>query len=646
MVALLLWAGLAAPAQAQLLHPMFRDHAVLQRDQPIRVYGRSAPREEITVTLSSGSARARADSAGLWSALLSALPAGGPHTLVARASSGAAQTVNDVLIGDVWLCSGQSNMVLPVNRTLDAGAEIANSGNSRIRMLAVALASSATPRQEFAAPVRWQVATPETVAEWSATCFYFARELQKTVSVPMGMVNASWNGSNIQTWMSEAALRAAGGYGERLDVLRLYANDVNAATRRWADIWESWWKSRVPAQSNAEPWRVAPIDAYWRAAPGSLGFWETWGMVELANYNGMVWYRTDVELTANQAAQSATLSLGPIDEIDLTWVNAKAAGGTSGAGTKRRYELPRGSLRAGTNVIVVNTLDTYATGGLYGAAQDRVLQLSDGTAIPLAQWRYQVAPSSTGSPPRMPWEATGGLTVIHNAMIEPMGAYNFRGVVWYQGESNTGESERYQGLLAGLMADWRSKFGRDLPFLIVQLAAYGAPASAPVNSGWARLREAQRRTVLADAHAGLAVTIDIGDRYDIHPANKQELGRRLARAARNVVYGEAVPPAGPVPTGASREPGEVVVRFGDVQDRLVAYSADVPIGFELCGAEQATCRFVPARIESNAVRLNIPSGLTPSRVRYCWADNPVCTLYDRAGLPAGPFEIAVPVRNP
>jgi sialate O-acetylesterase len=633
-----------AQAVQQVLHPMFQDHGVLQRDQPIRVYGRSTPGEEITVTLSAASVRARADSQGVWSALLPALPAGGPHTLVARASGGATQTVNDVLIGDVWLCSGQSNMVLPVKNTLDARAEIANSANARIRMLTVGLASSARPRADFATPVRWEVASPATAAEWSATCFYFVRELQKTMTVPMGMVNASWNGSNIQTWMSDAALRAVGGFDDGLDALRLYASDASAATRRWAEIWESWWRSRAPAQTSTEPWRAAAPETYWRAAPANLGFWETWGTAELANYNGMVWYRTDVELNADQAAQSATLSLGPIDEIDLTWVNAKAAGGTSGAGTKRLYELPRGTLRAGNNTIVVNALDTYATGGLYGPAQDRVLRLSDGTAIPLAQWRYQVAPSGTGSPPRMPWEATGGLTVVHNAMIVPIGAYNFRGVVWYQGESNTGEGERYQSLLAGLMADWRAKFGRDLPFLIVQLANYGAAASAPVNSGWARLREAQRQAVLADANAGLAVTIDIGDRYDIHPANKQELGRRLARAARHVVYGEAIAPSGPVPTGASRQQNDVVVRFRDVQDRLVAYSAEGPIGFELCGTEQTSCRFASARIDANQVRLIVPSGLTPTRVRFCWADSPVCTLYDRSGLPAGPFELPVQQR--
>ena len=361
-------------------------------------------------------------------------------------------------------------------------------------------------------------------------------------------------------------------------------------------------------------------------------------MPELASFNGMVWYRTNVVLTAEQAAHGATLSLGTIDEIDMTWVNGKVVGGTSGAGARRSYTLPPGTLRAGANVIVVNALDTYATGGIYGPAQDRTLRLESGVTHALRNWRFRIAPG-VGSPPRMPWEATGGLTVIHNGMIAPIGPFNLRGVVWYQGESNTGDPEAYLRLLAGLMSDWRSKFGADLPFLIVQLAGYGAPATAPLNSGTARLREAQRQAVLNDRHAGLAVTIDIGDRYDIHPANKQELGRRLARAARRVVYAEAISPSGPVAGSAKQEGADVVVSFNDVDGQLVAYSAAAPTGFELCGAEQSTCRFVSARLVANEVHLTVPPGTTPTRVRYCWADSPVCNLYDRSGLPAGPFEI-------
>jgi sialate O-acetylesterase len=225
-------------------------------------------------------------------------------------------------------------------------------------------------------------------------------------------------------------------------------------------------------------------------------------------------------------------------------------------------------------------------------------------------------------------------------MIAPLGHFGLRGVAWYQGESNTLEAFRYQDLLNRFMNDWRRRFGAHLPFLIVQLANFGAPPTAPGESGWAEARQAQRLAVARDPNAGLVVAIDIGEPYDIHPANKQEVGRRLARAARRVVYAEAITPSGPRPLSAHKHDSDVVVTFDDVVDRLVAYGAASPIGFELCGVESSSCRYATAELEHGRVLLKADVA-SPMRVRYCWADGPVCTLYDGAGLPAGPFEVEV-----
>ena len=233
------------------------------------------------------------------------------------------------------------------------------------------------------------------------------------------------------------------------------------------------------------------------------------------------------------------------------------------------------------------------------------------------------------------------MTTIYNAMIAPLGAYGVRGAVWYQGESNTEEADSYEGLLTGLMADWRRQFGGPLSFLVVQLPNYGPQPVAPGESGWATVREAERQAVAHDPHAGLAVTIDVGEAHNLHPTDKQDVGRRLARAARHVIYGEAIVPSGPVPLQARRNGAVVVVQFGDIETGLVAYSHDTPIGFELCATAPGTCRYVEASIAKTQVRLNVPDGMSPSRVRYCWADSPVCTLYDRSGLPAGPFELQI-----
>jgi sialate O-acetylesterase len=641
----------AAPA-ANLLHAIFQEHAVLQRDQPINVWGEAGPRETLDVSLAAQTVSVQANELGYWHATLPALAAGGPHELSVRTTAGRAETVADVLIGDVWLCAGQSNMVLQVHRSLDSRAEIANSTNDRIRMLTVPDASSIRPQQQFAQAAPWRVAGPSTVADFSAACFYFARELQKAVDVPMGLIVAAWGGSRIQTWMSEAALRATSVNQEALDVMALYAERPAAAHARWGSMWEAWWLQRTHERREAAPWALEPAGE-WRSAPLELGPWERWGVPELAKYDGMVWYRTSVTLSSRQAQQSATLSLGSVDEMDQTWINGRPIGAVPGKtptdsapviepGPGRNYRLPRGTLRPGRNVIVVNVLDTYATGGLVGPAQQRALRLADGSSVPLdSEWQYQVPAADVDEVPRPPWDPVRGLGALYNGMVAPLGDLSVRGVAWYQGEANTTQSARYQDSLTRLMADWRGRFRAQTPFLIVQLANYGAPPTAPVESGWAEVREAQRLAVANDAHAGLAIAIDLGERYDIHPANKQEVGRRLARVARHVVYGEHIPPSGPVVRSARRDGTNVIVTFGDVADRLIAYGADGPIGFELCAAGAGSCRYAKAWIDGSRVVLDAAQAAAATRVRYCWAESPVCTLFDTTPLPAGPFQIEV-----
>jgi sialate O-acetylesterase len=642
---------LAVVARAQsplLLHALFQDHAVLQRDRPIAIWGQAAANEVVTVTLAGSTARAQADRGGRWSITLPAMSAGGPYVLVAQGSSGARQTASDILLGDVFLCSGQSNMELPVRQAGDSSNEITNSANNSIRMLSVQHAISPTALLDFANPVAWQMAAPATVPDWSAACFYFGRELQKTLHIAVGLVHSSWGGSNIRPWMSTAALRASNGYGPALDTLALYAKDPNAAQAAFAGQWEAWWRSKSGDRAGAEPWqpnaapRTPPDSALWRPAPPGLGDWRFWPGAGLEDFTGLIWFRTTFTLTAAQAAASATLNLGPINQVDETWINGRAVGNTFGYGAERTYPLAAGMLHAGANVLVINTLSNYGGGGLLAGGTPRALQIGSGPPIALnGPWEYRLVPSAYGYPPRTPWESVGGLTTIYNAMIAPLRNFGFRGAVWYQGESNTGEADTYQGLLTGLMADWRHQFGADLAFLVVQLPNYGPQPVAPGESGWASVREAERQAVAHDARAGLAVTIDVGDAHNLHPGNKQDVGRRLARAARHVIYGENIPPSGPVPRGATRAADRVVVAFSDIDGALVAYSHDTPIGFELCGDAPGSCRYVAAGISNAQVLLTVPGGTSPSRVRYCWADSPVCTLFDRSGLPAGPFELKI-----
>ncbi len=626
-------------ATAPLMARIFSDHVVLQRDRPIEIWGRAGPGEEVTVTLSGATRNTRADDDGRWRLELPELPAGGPHKLTARTATHL-QNADDVLIGDVWLCSGQSNMEWPVRLALNADAEVAQSANDAIRHVKIPNFAAVAPRADFDAPLEWKIAGPDNTQHFSAVCYYFARELQKTTGIPMGLINASWGGTRIETWLSADALRALGGNDANLELLGARARDIAAADALWGEAWQKWWTSQSATRGIA-PWTTGKNSGAWRAAPAQLGHWELWGEPTLASYDGMVWYRARAKLSRAQAKQAATLELAQVDDVDLVWLNGRAI--ASGFGEQRRsYAVPAGRLRAGENLVVVNVFDMWGNGGLRGPAGELALRFADGTTAALTDIEYQLPPSGL-YPPRAPWEPIAGINILYNGMIAPLGKFGLRGVAWYQGEANgwLGDAQRYEAQLAGLFADWRRQFNAPLSFFVVQLANWGPLPTGPVDSGWARLRDAQRRAVAADGNAGLAVTIDIGDRDDIHPANKQEVGKRLARAARRVVYGEKISPAGAQPQAARREGANVIVSFTDRAGALNVIGARDPTGFELCGDDQPSCRYVRAQLTPDGdVRLDNSAGGPATRVRFCWADSPLCNLYD-AELPVGPFELSV-----
>jgi sialate O-acetylesterase len=596
-----------------------------------------------TAASAARTAQTKATADGRWSVTLPATDAGGPYDLTAQTSSGATQSAHDLLVGDVFLCSGQSNMEMSVVRAGDSEGEIKKPANNTIRWLNVEHATSSTPQAAFAKPVRWQISSPDTVGDWSAVCLFFARELQPTINVPIGLIQSTWSGSNIRPWISASTLHAIGRYEPGLGVLEAYAKDPAAGQRQLALQWEQWWHTASGDRPGAEPWAVK-TPGEWRKAPQDLGDWRTWGDPELTSFTGMVWFRTEFNLTPAQLkslkSATATLTLGTINQVDQTWVNGHAVGNTFGYETPRTYQLLPSMLHAGTNVLTINALSTYGVGGLLKGGPDRALHLPNGDTVPLTgTWQYRVVPKKLGNPPRAPWESVGGLTTLYNAMIAPLGSYALRGALWYQGESNTSEYQTYQSLLNGMMTDWRRQFGADLPFLIVQLPDYGPLVSTPVDSDWAGLREAERLAVKTDPHAGLAVTIDAGEPHNLHPTNKQDVAKRLLRAARHVIYGESIVPSGPTPLRATRSGQDVTVEFGDIEKGLVTYGTNRPIGFELCGDEPGTCRYADAELSGSQVKLKVQPGITPTRIRYLWTDSPITTLFDSSGVPAGPFEM-------
>ena len=639
MAAVALGALLPAVAQGapRLLDPMFADHAILQRDRPIPVWGEAAPGARVDVTLGPDHAVATAGASGTWRTALAPLKAGGPYMLSAHSGSDAL-TASDVLVGDVFMCSGQSNMEFPVIASADGKDAVAHSADPGIRLLTVPQYSSAVPLTRLPAPAQWKVAGPDSTGDFSAVCFFMAQDLRaERKDVPIGLIDNSWGGSAISAWLKTPAYLATGGDARIASIVSLFGKDESAANRQWGDLWEGWWKDHEKDPAEATPWSATfnPGPA-WKPVP-SLDHWATWHIPGIENTVGLMWYRTTVTLTPEQAAKGATLLMGPVDDLDQTWVNGQPVG-TGWGVPQRRYPLKPGTLVAGENVIVVNDFNTWADGGVWGPADTRAIEFADGSRVPLGgQWLYRMVTEFKDLPPRAPWDAIAGVGTIQNGMVMPMGSYGLKGAAWYQGESDAPTRLAYAARLRALIAQWRGDFGKDLPVAVIELPNFGPLKTPPADSDWAALREAQRRAVAGDPHAALVVTIDLGDPDNLHPRNKRPVAKRLARAMDHIAYGAKLSASGPEPVAAKRAGKAILVTFTGLDGKLRAQGGDA-VPFELCGDSDKSCHVVPGHIQGD--RIALPADASATRVRYCWADSPICTVGD-ASLPATPFELPI-----
>lgn len=633
----------SAPALAQAAAPgfanIFGDHAVLQRDRPIAVWGTAAPGATVTVRLADRSVTAVAGSDGKWRATLPAMTAGGPYTLTVGGTTGApAQQVSDVLIGDVFLCGGQSNMEFQIRHA--TGLEVVPSSNdAQLRFTTIPDTSVATPAADLPARAQWQAVTPETVGDASAVCYFMARSLRTTEQVPMGFIASEWGGTRIESWISAPSLGKLPGFADRLATVATFGSDPAAAVAGEGARREKAWEAIDPAARKERAFRAAAFDDRgWAVVPGDDGQLPAG---DRAGLEGVVWLRTTIDLTPAQVAAAQRIQLGPIGKFDETYINGRYVGGGSVDWVWRNYAFPAGVLRAGRNVVAIRVVG--ANGRMaFSNVGNRAIGLGDGGTVPLnGPWRYHI-----GSPIRdaqvapAPWEVPNSLTTLYNGMIAPLSGYGLKLAAWYQGESNTGEAGAYRGLLTNLMADWRRAFAQpDLPFLVVQLTAFGKPQTVPTDSGWAALRQAEADAVAADANAGLAVTIDVGDRFDIHPGQKKIVGERLARLARVVAYRQPGLRSGPEAVEAVRQGRDIVVRYRNVTGGLQRYGGASAIGFERCAG--TTCSFVDGTVQGDTVILPGANRPEVTAIRYAWSDAPFVNLFDGADLPAAPFTLPV-----
>jgi sialate O-acetylesterase len=630
---LLIIAALSASGAtaAPTIDPQYGDHAVIQRGKPVLLSGTAAPAERLAVNFAGADRSTRADRSGRWQAQFPAQRAGRALTILVDGADGSA-TSTDIAIGDVWLCSGQSNMEYPLSRALGYEATKA-ADDPDLRLMKVPHQVADTIQTGFKDLPAWKPSSADTGANFSAACYFMVRQLRETEKVPIGAIDDSWGATPIRQWMDEASVRA-GGEGTVAHLVSIYRTSPSRALRAFGDNWAAWWRGQTGEAAGQEPWHASD-HLQWKTVP-KIDYWDAW-TPQWKSFDGAVWFRRRVTLNREQAAQAATLSLGVIDDMDQTWVNGVPVGGINDWVAQRDYPIPAGVLKPGTNEIVMYVRDNGGPGGFAGPADKVKLALAGGETIPLpSEWQYTVIDSRIGSPPTPPWTGVASVSKIYNAMIAPLGALGLTGVAWYQGEADVGVSG-YDRRLAAWMADWRKQF-RDpkLPFLIVGLAGWGKMSSTPVESGWAALINEQRAAAQRDDRAALISAIDLGNPTDIHPSDKQRVGQRLALAAHALVYrdGGAI---GPMPLTATRTGEGIIVTF---TKPLQAISSTEAIGFELCGGIPHTCRYMPAHPRGKDVLIKY-DGLSVTDVRYAWADYPILNLYDEDMLPAPVFELPV-----
>jgi sialate O-acetylesterase len=634
IVPLMLPMPLNVQAQTFGFRSVFGSKMVLPHDRPVSLSGYAAPGTALTLEVDGKRYSFSSDPSGHWKKEIAPLSAGGPYRISLRNRAGEEAVLDNVLAGNIWLCSGQSNMAYPVSASVDQ-PESVNHGHPAIRLFSVPMLAELEPIEEFREPAKWQTATDNNVGRFSAVCYFFAQKRIEQDGIPLGLINASWGGSAIEAWIGEKSLSGVADYKEKVDLLQQYRVDRRKAELAFADDWEKWWQS---SSDQGAVWEQGVLDkkADWREAP--LQNWKTYPDERLKNHNGIVWFSRSFELTAEQQLKKAVFILGKIDEVDSTWINGKFVNNTFGYGTRREYPLQPGVLQKGTNQITVNVLNTWDVGGMLGPVDEVGLRFDDGEFLPLGSgWRYRFIPRETGYPPRSPWESVSGITGMFNGMIAPLKPLQPEGVLWYQGESNTESSHMYQSLLSALVRDWRRHFDRDLPFIIVQLPNYGKVATAPAESGWATVRNAQQQVALQDDKVGLVVTHDVGEDSDIHPKKKWIVGVRASRVAE-ALQGSGVAD-GVTPAVASRNADTVVLDFSpplppDVSEKEVS-------GFSLCTDSGERCVFAQARQTGNWIKVRLDALDGATRLRYCWSDGGQCGLKAINGLPVSSFELTL-----
>ena len=607
---------------------LFSDGMVLQRNKTIPVWGWADPNEKVEVNFNKLTRIITADKDGKWMIGLNAEKAGGPFELTITGKNKI--VIKDVLVGEVWICSGQSNMEFQVSKTMNSEKEINDSNYPMIRHFGVAQDLSGTPKEELKAG-KWEVSSKETVGNFTAIGYYFAKKLYGELKIPIGIINTSWGGTNVETWTSREAFQKSDEFKDMI---------ANVPSVNMDAILETYKKTILENLKKVQGFDVTMAnenqfkemnfdDKNWPEIKAP----SLWENQQLGNMDGIVWMRKTIILSADDIKNKATLCLSKIDDEDITYINGIEIGKNTQYDLKRVYLIPENVLKEGKNTIAVRIVDNGGGGGIYGESADLKLNLGIKN-IPLdGLWKFNVVNVKISvSPNSYP-------SLLYNAMVNPLIPYAFQGVLWYQGEANVWRANQYKKAFPLMITDWRTKWNQgNFPFYFVQLSTFDEfGGNSKKGSRWAELREAQTET-LKVPNTGMVVTTDIGNAKDIHPTNKQDVAKRLAAIALNDVYGKKQVNSGPMYKSMEIKGNQITLTFASIGGGLSTPDKNGNLkGFEVAGADKVFHQ-AKAIIKDNKVIVSSESVPNPVAVHYGWADDDTgINLFNKENFPASPF---------
>ena len=608
------------------------DGMVLQRDQPIKIWGFASPDEKVIVRFAGKEYTSLTQKDSTWSVMLPPQMAGGPYNISIKGSNQI--MIKNILFGDVWLCSGQSNMELPIERLKDAYPELYRSArNPMIRQFTVPKEYDFNTKKEDLSGGSWIEVSPKTIKDFSGVAYFFAAKVYESEKIPIGLINSALGGSPAQSWISEEGLKK---FPEYLDIVYQYRDEkyVDSIKNYNANRHRNWYKKLNDSDEGLKNhWQQTAMDrTTWKTA----NMPSLWSTFDTNMKPGAIWMHRTFEVNKKNAGQTARLFLGCIVDADSVYINGQFAGTTSYQYPPRKYEIPASLLKEGINEITIRVIDENGRGGF---VKDKPYEIvfKDKSAIKLeGEWKYKIGCEVAKIEPHVfiQWKPIG----LYNAMIHPLFHYPIKGMLWYQGESNVGKPLEYFALMNELINNWRTGWNNtDLPFYYVQLANFLEAKEMPVESNWAALRQ-QQLDMLKIPNTGMAVTIDIGEWNDIHPLNKKDVGERLAlHALKNQYAKKDIIISGPLVKKHKVSKNKVTLEFDFVQNGIK--KVDTLKYFELAGDDK---KFVKADavIKGKSIVLQSDQIAIPKYVRYAWADNPEdVNFFNIEGLPASPFEL-------